>query len=62
MSSIEEGARRLTDREDGLAPGDVLLVKASRAAGLEALADQVRATLDAEAPSALGRSGAEVLT
>lgn len=62
VSSIEDGARRLTDREDGLAPGDVLLVKASRAAGLEALADQVRATLDAEAPSALGRSGAEVLT
>ncbi len=61
-SSIEGGARRLTEHEDGLSPGDILLVKASRAAGLEALVLQVQATLRAATLPAQGRRGEEVLT
>lgn len=61
-ASIEDAARALADPDQGLAPGDVLLVKASRAAGLEALADRVRASLDARTTHPLDRRGAEVLT
>lgn len=61
-SSIEVGVRRLTDHDDGLLPGDVLLVKASRAAGLEALALQVRASLDAGPRSTVDGRSVEVLT
>ena len=61
-ASIEEGARRLSDPTDGLRAGDAALFKASRAAGLEALADQVRASLHARANPSLDRRGAEVLT
>ncbi|MGD2017587.1 MAG: UDP-N-acetylmuramoyl-tripeptide--D-alanyl-D-alanine ligase [Planctomycetota bacterium] len=61
-ASIEDAARVLSDPDQGLAPGDVLLVKASRAAGLEALADRVRASLDARTTHPLDRRGAEVLT
>ena len=60
-SSIEGGARRLADPADGLLAGDAVLFKASRAAGLEALADQVRASLHACATPSLDRRGAEVL-
>ncbi|MGB0331937.1 MAG: hypothetical protein ACPGPE_08975, partial [Planctomycetota bacterium] len=59
--SMDEGARRLVGPTDGLQEGDVVLFKASRAAGLEALADQVRASLHARGNPSLDRRGAEVL-
>ena len=59
--SMDDGARRLVGPADGLLEGDVVLFKASRATGLEALADQVRASLHARANPSLDRRGAEVM-
>lgn len=60
--TIEEASGRLVDPDVGLRSGDVLLVKASRAAALEALADRVRASLEDRSPRTLDRRGAEVLS
>ena len=60
-ASIEAGVERLTDAREGLSAGDALLVKASRAAGLEALVDQVRAGLQAGHGVTPSRPRTEVL-